>query len=217
MREKLNSDPRAQAALVGVLLLAAVFLFISRGGGGEEEGVEAGTTQATVGVAGTNATGSATAATPGEAVEAAAEEALSTAVGEATASTAVVPPAAAVAAPPLPRDVEADYKAGKTVVLLIVHDGGIDDRIVERSAPAIRSLPNVALYVVPASQISRYAAITLGTEVDKVPALVVVRPKQLSEGVPQATVLYGFQSLQSLTQEVRDASYSGPTVGYDPN
>ena len=34
-------------------------------------------------------------------------------------------------APPLPAPVTAAYDAGKTVVLLVVHDGGIDDRLVD--------------------------------------------------------------------------------------
>ena len=37
-------------------------------------------------------------------------------------------------------------------------------------------------------------AITLGVDVTRVPALIVMRPKRLSDGTPQATVNYGFQS-----------------------
>ncbi len=76
---------------------------------------------------------------------------------------------------------------------------------------------DVALFVVPAKQISRYAAITLGVEVQQVPALVVMRPRDLSEGVPQASVIYGFQSAQSIEQAIRDASYDGPEASYHPN
>ena len=66
-------------------------------------------------------------------------------------------------------------------------------------------------------QISRYAAITLGLEVNRVPALVVMRPKQLSGGTPQASVDYGFQTPQSVVQAVRDAAYDGREVTYHPS
>ena len=69
----------------------------------------------------------------------------------------------------------------------------------------------------PASQIFRYASITLGVEVSRVPALIVMRPRSLSEGIPQATVSYGFQSTQSVVQAVRDGSYDGPGATYYPN
>ena len=78
-------------------------------------------------------------------------------------------------------------------------------------------MSNVALFVVPVSQIFRYAAITLGVEVSRVPALVVMRPRSLSEGTPQASVSYGFQTRQTIVQAVRDASYNGPAATYHPN
>ena len=74
-----------------------------------------------------------------------------------------------------------------------------------------------AHFVVPAKQIARYAAITLGTEVQQVPALLVMRPQKLSGGVPQASVDYGFQTSQSVAQAVIDAGYKGPEETYHPN
>ena len=71
------------------------------------------------------------------------------------------PIAASIPTPPLPAPVAAAYDAGKTVVLLVVHDGGIDDRLVAAaSARRLRRVPGVAVFVVPAKQIARYAAIT---------------------------------------------------------
>ena len=118
--------------------------------------------------------------------------------------------------PPLPQPVAAAYDAGKTVVLLVVHDGGIDDRLVAGAARRSKAMPDVALFVVPAKQIARYAAITLGLDVDRVPALVVMRPAQLSGGAPQARVDYGFQTPQSVVQAVRDAAYHGPEAHLPP-
>ena len=112
----------------------------------------------------------------------------------------------------------AAYDAGKTVVLLIVHDGGIDDALVERSLLAARrAFPTSPSSSCPAKQIARYAAITVGLDVNRVPALVVMRPKRLSDGTPQASVDYGFQTSQSVVQAVQDAAYDGREVTYHPN
>ncbi len=211
MREQLNSNPLVQLAVVGVLLLGGVFFFISTTGGGKE--AEPGATEATVGVAGTGVTGTATGATPGAAVEGAIE-----AAGEAAApgSVPALPPGAAAAAPPPPRAVTEAFDANRTVALLFVRNGGIDDRLVKRAVLPLRALPGVVTFVVPAGRISRYAAIAQGVAVDRVPALVVLRPKRLGESIPVASVSYGFQSPQSVVQAVVDAGYKGRTVDYHP-
>lgn len=211
MRDKLNNSPAAQVALVVVLIAAAAFMFLKPGGGEESE--EVAPTEATVTIAGTEASGTATGASAGEAVEGAVEGAIEATTAEASAGAV----AASIPAPPMPAPVASAYDAGKTVVLLIVHAGGIDDRLVAGAARQLTSRPDVALFVVPAKQISRYAAITLGADVQQVPALVVMRPQGLSEGVPQASVDYGFQTSQSVVQAVIDAGYDGPEATYHPN
>jgi hypothetical protein len=65
-------------------------------------------------------------------------------------------------------------------------------------------------------QLARYASITVGLDLNRVPALVVMRPRNLSDGIPQATVDYGFQTPASVVQAVRDASYAGPETTYHP-
>lgn len=208
MREKLNESSTAQIVVVVVLLVAVGFMLVTKMGGGES-GEEAPTTEATVAIAGTDQTGTATGATPGEAVEGAIE-----AAGAEFSSASELP--ASLPAPPLPAPVTAAYRAGKTVVLLIVHDGGIDDRLAMRAVKALAGDGDVAVFVVPAHQISRYAAITVGVDVNRVPALVVMRPRRLSNGTPQASVSYGLQTPPSVVQAVEDASYNGPTVSYHP-
>ncbi|HEY4778808.1 MAG TPA: hypothetical protein VIH47_04370 [Solirubrobacterales bacterium] len=210
MRDKINSDPKYQVGLIVILLLVAGFMLMNMGGGEESE--EAASTEATVAVAGTEATGTAVGATPGEAVEGAVEGAIEAAASEASAASV----AASIPAPPLPHPVAEAYDSGKTVVLLVVHDGGIDDRLVKRSVPRLNALGDVAVFVVPVSQIARYAAVTLAVEVQRVPALITVRPRSLSDGNPQASVIYGYQSPQSMEQAVRDARYDGPSATYYP-
>lgn len=212
MREKLNENPKAQVALIAVLVVLGAFMFMRMSGGGEEEESSVGATEATVAVAGTEATGSATAATPGEAVEGAVESALESA-GEAPA--AAVP--SSIPAPAPPRPVTAAYDSGKTVVLLIVQDGDAEDRLVEQASRSVAGRPDVALFRVPVGRIARYAAITVGLEVNRVPALVVMRPKRLSGGTPQASVDYGFQTAENVAQAVQDAAYDGRELTYHPN
>ena len=107
-------------------------------------------------------------------------------------------------------------KSGRIVVLLFVHDGGIDDNLVRRASARLDGMPGVSIFVVPASRIAHYAAITEAIGVERVPALVVLRPKGLHQSVPSASVSYGYQSDESLVQAVIDAGYTGPTVGYHP-
>jgi len=214
VREKINSDPRYQVGIVLLLVLAAGYMLLGGGlGGGGEESEEAAPTEATVSVAGTGATGTATGATPGEAVEGAVASALESVSSEAAAGSVT----ASIPAPPLPKPVARAYDAGKTVVLLVVRDGGIDDGLVAASTKQVADESDVALFVAPVKQIAHYGAITLGVDVTQVPALIVMRPKRLSDGTPQASVDYGFQSAQSIDQAIRDASYKGPEATYNPN
>lgn len=191
MREKLNDNPLAQAAVVGVLLLfAAVFLMGGMGGkGGEEEG--------------------------GGASPSAESIVATVAAGE---GSAVAPPPGALAdaAPPPPAAVTSAFAAGDTIVLLFVRDGGIDDRRVTGAVDRLGSMSRVATFVVPASRIARYATIAQGVEVNRVPALVVVSPKRVDAGIPKASVHYGYQSPKSVEQAVIDAGYKGRTLPYHP-
>jgi hypothetical protein len=192
MREKLNSNPVAQAAILAVLLLATGFFVLSSmGGGGEEE--------------------------EGAASPAAESIVAAVAASEGSGVAAAPPPGAlAATAPPPPAAVMTAFAANRTVVLLFVRDGGIDDRLVLDATRSLNTLPGVATFVVSAKRIARYAAIAQGVDVNRVPALVVLRPKRLNKGIATASVTYGFQSPQSVVQAVVDAGYQGRTLGYHP-
>lgn len=212
MREALNNNPIAQVGAVLVLVAVAAFMFLSKSGGGGAE--EAAAPEASIAVGGTEMTQQEAASAAGEVVEGAVEAAIeSGAVGGAAASGAMP---TSVPAPPPPHEFTAAYDSGKTVVLLVVHDGGIDDRLTALSATALTALPEVALIRVPVEQLPRYAAVTVGLDLNRVPAVVVMKPKRLSGGIPQATVDYGFQTPESLVQAVRDAAYDGPEATYHP-
>ena len=199
MRGKLNNNPVARVAVLGVLLVAAGFFVIFSMGGGDEEDSTTTTTSATVTTPDGSATVTATVTKPST---------------EAGAATASIPPPPGAAAPP--HAVTAAFAANETVVLLFVHNGGIDDRMVADIVDRLGALPRIATFVVPADRIARYAAIAQGVDVDRVPALVVLRPKRLDRGIPTASVSYGFQSPESVVQAIVDAGYRGRTIDYHP-
>jgi hypothetical protein len=181
--------------VIGVLLVAgAVFIFSSMGGGGGEEGGSEGALSASATPAGEGP-----APSPGE-----------------SPAPVESPGQSVIASRPLPRRVLEAWKSNQTVVLLFVHDGGIDDHLVKRASRRLEGMSKVSTFVVPASKIARYAAITEGVGVERVPALVVLRPKRLDQSVPSASVSYGYQSDESIVQAVVDAGYKGPTVEYHP-
>jgi hypothetical protein len=198
MREALNSNPLAQLGVVGVLIVIVAIFLMSSGGGEEEE--SAAPAEATTEAAASVAEAPTEAATEG---------------GSLTTALSAVGQAAATA-PPLPRPVLAAWDANQTLALLFVRDGGIDDRLAKDAIGVLARFPDATVFVVPAAKISRYAAITEGVGVDRVPALVVVAPKHLKKTVPTASVSYGFQSSQSIEQAVIDAGYRGKTLDYHP-
>lgn len=194
MREKLNENPMAQVALVGVLLvLAAVFLLGKMGGGSEEE--EGGES-------------------------AAANAAVASVASELEASGQPItlpPPGSGPGSPPAPpHAVVSAFNAGDTVAILFVRDGGIDDRLARQAVGRLESMGGVATFVVPSHELARYVSIAQGVDLNRVPALVVIRPKSLSHGYDAASVLYGFQSAESVVQAVVDARYRGGTLAYHP-
>ncbi len=190
MREKLNESPMAQVAVVLVLAVAAFLMLTQAKGGGSGSAESEG-------------------AAPAESSGVAAGASAPTLEG-----VSGIPP---VPPPPMPAPVAAAYEGGKTVVLLVVHDGGIDDRLVAASTRRLEAFPNTAIFIVPAKQIAHYGAITIGVSVQQVPALIVMRPRKLSEGAPQATLSYGFETEQGIEQAMRDAIYAGPEATYHPN
>jgi hypothetical protein len=220
VREKLNENPLVQVALLGVLALLVGFLLMTRMGGSDT---------ATEPVANPVATDPATGApldTPGTAAgtsPSAAPTAPATPSGTGVTpsgsgttpsdSGAATPsdPLGFTAGPGLPKPVVDAYDADKVVVLLIVSKDSIDDEKVKTIAERLRDRSDTELFVVDAKQISDYSRIAQGVDVQRTPALVVLRPKKLTHGgLPTATIEYGFRGPDSVEQAVDDALYKGP-------
>jgi hypothetical protein len=194
MREKLNESKAAQIGLVAVLVVVAAIFFLKSTGGGESESAEEpAETTVTVESGGESVSISAPTSTL---------EGAQAGMGELPTSlpTAKAPPHAFRLA----------YASGAPVALLIVHNGGIDDAYTKLALRQVQRVEHVAAFVVPAKKIADYASVTVGLNVNQVPALIVLRPKDLSHGTPQAAVLYGYQTPESVYRAVRDAVYTGP-------
>lgn len=226
MRQKLNENPLVQVAVIGVLALLVGGLLLMRMGSGS--GSDSSTPATTTPAADTAATGTDPAAASADSAASADPEATadSTAATDATtaapatgADTATAAAASGfVAGPGLPADVVNAWDDGKAVVLLIVRKGGIDDGEVKRMVEHLRSRSDTAVFVVETRDIADYSRIAQGVDLDRVPALVVLRPKGLTKGpMPEATVSYGFRGQASVDQALEDALYKGPDdLPYSP-
>jgi hypothetical protein len=183
MRDKLNENPVAQIALVGVLVLAAAWFLLLKprgesSGSGSEEAASA------------------------ESIE------------QVSATSAIIAPAGRR----LPGKVDAAYKRGDTVALLIYRRGGIDDKVLRIESSTIKAMPGVAFFAAPTDKVARYSAITGPVGVNRAPALVVIRSRKHNHGAPApATVTYGFQAPAQIRQAVIDAGYTGKQGSFAPN
>jgi len=226
MRKALNDNPMVQIGILGVLALVVGFLLITQMGGGSSTTTSTTTpsSSATSSVTDSSAAptdSSATATTPSTSTAPATGVPTVTPDASASATATAAAPALApgkfVAGPGLPSPVVNAYKADRVVVLLVVRHGGIDDDAVKASVERMHGLPDVALFITNAGHVSRYSRIASGVNLDRVPALIVLRPDKLTQGTPTAMVSYGFRGPQSVAQAIADALYKGPTdVPYYP-
>lgn len=216
LREQLNSNPLAQAAVIGVLAIIVGFLLLTRMGssGGDEAATET--------TAPTEATATDAAAPDAAAPEATAPDASPGAqAGQGGIPEAAAPGAAAtgkfVAGPGLPEPVVKAYDKGLTPVLLVKRQGGIDDHELGQIAKQLRGKDGIALFITNPKHVSDYSRIVGGVDIDRVPALIVLSPKDVTgNGQPIASVSYGFRGYGSVVQAVRDAQYDGKQLPYYP-
>ncbi len=183
MREKLNESKGAQIGLVLILAAVAAYMLLGKGGGESTESSEAP-------------------------VETTALTSESVPVGSAGGMGAL--PTSLPAAKPPPKAFRHAYKSGGPVVLLVVHNGGIDDRYTKEALNVVREVKPVKAFVVPAKHIARYAAVTVGLNINQMPAMIVMKARKLSKGSPQASVLYGYQTPESIYVALQGAAYKGP-------
>lgn len=222
MRKTLNDNPVLQIVLLGALAVLVAFLLITRVMH-KSDSSSTSTTPASPSAETAGETlpsdGSTAPATPETGTGAVPSTAAPSAGVPAApdAGAAAQPPVTEsavrsklVAGPGLPRAIADAYADDKAIVLLVFRNRGLDDGAVRASVEQMRGRAGVAVFVTSAGQIARYARITEGVDVNRVPALIVVRPRRLAHGAPTATVSYGFRGADSVEQAVRDALYKGP-------
>jgi hypothetical protein len=184
MRDKLNENPVAQIALIGVLVLVAAWFLLLKPSG-EKSG-----------------SGGGESASSSESIE------------QVSATSAIAAPAGRR----LPHKVDAAYKHGDTIALLVYRRGGIDDKVMRIESRVITAMPGVAFFATPTDKVARYSAITGPVGVNRAPALVVVRARKHNHGAAApATVTYGAQGPEQIRQAVIDAGYTGKQGSYAPN
>ncbi len=214
MRQKLNENPVAQIVLIGVLFLVGGYFVLTQLGGGEEESAPESAPTASV----------AESASP----EGTEESAPSSGGGRAGSPVEVAgggheiaAASASATAPvdrPMPMRVQRAYASDKTIALLIVRDGGIDDHLLRDATDVLEGRPHVAFFSTRAQHIARFAQITGPLGVNQVPALIVIRPQRLNgKGPAPASVTYGFQTKAGVRQTIQDAVYRGDKLSYSPH
>lgn len=219
MRKALNDNPMVQISVLGVGLILVGFLLFTQMSGGKEKtevppNAPIGSTAADT--SGTTA-GAVPAGTEPGAVSGAVDPATTPPIGGDTGSStppvvpsgSVDPQAMLKPGPGLPAEVSSAWKRGDAIALLVVRASGIDDRLVRDSARGISGMSNVAFFDTPAEKVAKYSRITQAVGLNRVPALIVIRPKGVAGAPPQAQVSYGFRNAQSVVQAVRDALYTG--------
>lgn len=235
MRDAINNNPRVQMIVIGVMvILAAFFVFTKVLKKEDTVAVDPAEANALAAEAGGVAPTSTPTSSSTASTDSASTDSSATATDSATATpaTPTADPAAAAPATPsapsggtaaagadgllptkgLPKDVLIAYAKGDAIALLVIDPKAIADRKVEEYTNALTAKGGVEVFTVKAKDIAKYSRITQGVQVSRTPALVVIRPRKLTENVPTATVSYGFRSSKSVQQALKDALYDGPNV-----
>lgn len=220
MRRSANENPIVRMGLIGVLVIVFAFILYTRVLSSDTAAEPSATTESSTAVppatAAPGAPATPTAPAPAEGTVAPDAAAPAVPAVPSAPEQGTVPPSALVPGKGLPEPVVKAYADGKAVVLLIVRQAGIEDKPVKAAVNALRSRPDLAVFVTGAKNIADYSRITNGLAVSRVPALIVIRPRSVSGDVPEASVSYGFRSAESVLQAVSDAIYDGHDVPYYP-
>ncbi len=210
MRQALNSNPRVQLAVFGIGAVVLVLMLMSSLGGRGGSGASTTTPTTAAATTPTTATPAAAATTPATApapVPATAAPPTDAAAppADAGASSGLLPSAG------LPKDVLVAYAKNEPIALLVIDPKSFPDKQVKKYTKALRGDKGTKVFIVQAKDIADYARITQGVAVDRTPALVVIRPRNRTDGVPTAVVAEGFRGSGSVKTALEDALYNGPT------
>lgn len=192
MRQALNENPMVQIAVLGIGGIVVAFLLFTSVLKKDEPAPEPTAAAAT-------ATADPAAAPPEAVPPAETGATVPSSNGELKATKG------------LPKDVLAAYSADKAVVLAVI-DSKAEGSARFAAAARRQASGDVAVFVVDVNDIADYSRITEGVSVSRTPALVVVKPQRLSDGLPTASVSYDLIDPQGLRQAIGDAFYAGGNV-----
>ena len=217
MRNALNENPMVQMIVLGIAAVVLAFvMFTSVLKKEEPKGSSATDTSATA-VAGDPAA----TADPAAAAPPATADAGTVAPPSAADTGTVAPPATGgsdglLPSKGLPKDLLIAYAKGDAIALVVV-DPKVkgSERLVEAAKSSGRG--DVEVFEVDVDDIAKYSRITSGVSVSRAPALVMITPRKLSDGVPMATVTYGFRGDKSVQTAIDDAFYDGGNVPAYPS
>ena len=117
-----------------------------------------------------------------------------------------------MAGPGLPAPVVKAYADDKAVVLFVFRHRGIDDAAVRASVERLAAASDLARVRDrrrPHRPLLRGSP--QGVDVNRVPALIVLRPRHLTHGTPDGQRQLRLPGPTASSQAVRDALYKGPT------
>jgi hypothetical protein len=195
LRKALNDNPAVQIGVLAALAVLVGFLFLTRLHGS------------------TSSAPTDTTAVPTDTTSSLPAAPATSAPSTAPAPEPSSPASAFRAGPGLPAAVVKAYDSGDVVVLLVTKHGSLDDRALRADLRVLDGRPGLSVFTTNAKNVADYSRIAEGVDVHQAPALVVLRPKHLAgKGtMPEASVEYGFRSVDSVDQAIRDALYKGPT------
>jgi hypothetical protein len=215
VRKALNENPMVQLGVLAVGgIVLAVLLMSSLSGGGSDGNAPAGTEAAVSPSAEADAAASSSAApattttpAPAPAPSAgAAPDSATVPAADAGSADGLLPSAG------LPEDVLVAYAKNEAIALLVIDPKAISDEQLADYAGVLRARDDVAYFQVKTKDIADYARITQGVAVSRAPALVVIRPRDKTEGAPTAVVSEGFRGPDSVRTALEDALYDGRSV-----
>jgi hypothetical protein len=228
MRKAINENPTVQLAVLGVAgVIFAFILFTQVLGGGSSAPTDTSATTATTGAVDTGSTGTPSTGTPSTATPSTATPSADP-TAPSSPGTAADPAATAPTTPPatggaagtadgllatkgLPQDVLVAYAKNMAVALLVIDPNSHGSDALRKSTERL-SNKKVAVFIVDTKDVARYSRITEGVSVTQAPALIVIRPRKLTQSVPTASVSYGMRGAASVKQAIQDALYKGGSV-----
>jgi hypothetical protein len=217
VRKAINENPVVQVVVIGILGIAVAFLFMTRvmsSGSGDDGGSAESSASATpvTSSAAAGSTSAASAPATGDASGQTAPAASSSATAPAAGMPGFEP------GPGLPKAVVAAHQRGDAVALLVTERKGIEDKPLRRYVEDLRTRSDVAVFVTTVRDVARYSRIARGVELNRAPALVIIKPRAGGGGdaLPAATIHYGYRGPDSVRTALRDAFYKGKQLPYHP-